>query len=91
MFSSVVVVTAILMLAVGNGFATTTAQIVPVAWTDELGDDARPGPLHYVALGDSFSSGEGAPFVDPGKVDAWSRSGSTSSACWCRRPAGMRA
>jgi len=71
MFSPVVVVTAILMLAVGNGLATTTAQIVPVAWTDELGDDARPGPLHYVALGDSFSSGEGAPYVDPGKVDAW--------------------
>ncbi|WP_010243694.1 MULTISPECIES: GDSL-type esterase/lipase family protein [unclassified Pseudonocardia] len=31
----------------------------------ELGADANPGPLHYVALGDSFSSGEGAPYVSP--------------------------
>lgn len=31
----------------------------------ELSPDANPGPLHYVALGDSYSSGEGAPYVSP--------------------------
>jgi hypothetical protein len=70
LFSTVVVVIALAALATG-GPAATTAEVEPVAWTDELGDDARPGPLLYVALGDSFSSGEGTPFVDPNKIDAW--------------------
>lgn len=51
------------------GLGTGTAAAAPT--TDELGPDAHPGPLHYVALGDSFSSGEGAP-VDVGPLgDRW--------------------
>jgi hypothetical protein len=33
---------------------------------DELGPNALPGPLLYVALGDSYSAGEGEPLGDPG-------------------------
>ena len=55
---------ACLLLAIGAPPATST-PVTRVAWTDELGDNARPGPLHYVALGDSFTSGEGDPYVDP--------------------------
>ncbi len=42
----------------------TGAAASPADWNDELSADARPGTLHYVALGDSFTSGEGSPFVD---------------------------
>ncbi|HWM58137.1 MAG TPA: SGNH/GDSL hydrolase family protein [Pseudonocardia sp.] len=54
-----------------------TAMAVPVPMPalvayseDELGPDARPGPLYYVALGDSYSSGEGTPYVDPVELKA---------------------
>lgn len=61
---------AVALLVPGTSVAVA-AQGAVAPWNDELGDDARPGPLHYVALGDSFSSGEGAPFVDPALVDDW--------------------
>lgn len=41
-----------------------TGAVSPEEWSGELPAEARPGTLHYVALGDSFSSGEGAPYVD---------------------------
>ena len=61
--------TACLLLAIGAPAVPVTVD--RIAWTDELGEDARPGPMHYVALGDSFTSGEGDPYVDPNEVDEW--------------------
>lgn len=67
----IAVVVAVGGAALGAGSVPASTTIDLVSWTDELGDDARPGPLHYVALGDSFSSGEGSPYVDPDKIDEW--------------------
>jgi len=68
-----VVLAATLGLLAAIAPAGTTGDFSPVAWTDELGADAVPGPLHYVAIGDSFSSGEGAPYVDRDQADEWKR------------------
>ena len=49
--------------------STVEPQVVPVGYAEgELGPNALPGPRYYVALGDSYSSAEGAPYVDPGEL-----------------------
>lgn len=45
--------------------ATSDVEIAGPSGEPELPPEANPGPLHYVALGDSYSSGEGAPYVSP--------------------------
>jgi hypothetical protein len=54
--------------------ALLTASPCGAAWagpTDELSPEAFPGPLHYVALGDSYTSGEGSPLVRDDSPNGW--------------------
>src|SRR4051794_20598242 len=53
----------------------------------ELPAEALPGSLHYVALGDSYSSGEGAPYVP--KRGEWQRA-SVDSDGWLGATGGKR-
>ncbi len=60
--AAVLVLVAVLALLLGT---SGTGSAAPPTLTPTLPPAAAPGGLHYVALGDSFSSAEGAPYVPP--------------------------